>query len=62
MVVGSGFELVQKATIKVVASGGEWSDHTTAVEVRAQNSVYSRSFYLFSHSRGLISHSTLCSD
>ncbi|XP_057185372.1 plexin-B2b isoform X1 [Triplophysa rosa] len=32
IVVGSGFELVQKATIKVVVSGGEWSNHTTAME------------------------------
>uniref|UniRef100_A0A673J0U0 Plexin-B2-like n=1 Tax=Sinocyclocheilus rhinocerous TaxID=307959 RepID=A0A673J0U0_9TELE len=28
MVVGSGFDLVQKATIKVVASAGEWSGQT----------------------------------
>ncbi|XP_055048270.2 plexin-B2b [Misgurnus anguillicaudatus] len=31
-VFGSGFDLVQKATMRVVASAGEWSGHTTPVE------------------------------
>uniref|UniRef100_A0A8C2GU31 Plexin b2b n=1 Tax=Cyprinus carpio TaxID=7962 RepID=A0A8C2GU31_CYPCA len=34
MVVGSGFDLVQKATIKVVASAGEWSGQAVLEEVR----------------------------
>ncbi|XP_051548054.1 plexin-B2-like isoform X2 [Myxocyprinus asiaticus] len=32
LVVGSGFDVVQKATIRVVASAGEWSGQTAPVE------------------------------
>uniref|UniRef100_A0A8C1IFI3 Plexin b2b n=1 Tax=Cyprinus carpio TaxID=7962 RepID=A0A8C1IFI3_CYPCA len=37
LVVGSGFDLVQKASIRVVASAGEWSRQTVPEEVRVRN-------------------------
>ncbi len=37
MVMGSGFDLVQEASIRVVASPGEWSRQTVPEEVRARN-------------------------